>query len=43
MVLGYQTCGKTSTGALDPDPTKRWRVLYVDEIDDVLVADRASN
>jgi hypothetical protein len=33
MVLGYQVGGQTSTGSLDPDPRKRWRCLYLDEID----------
>lgn len=42
MVLGYQTGGQTSTGAIDPDPRKRWRCLYVDEIDHVVTADPAS-
>ena len=42
MVLGYQTGGQTSTGSLDPDPRKRWRCMYVDEIDDVAAADPAS-
>jgi hypothetical protein len=40
MVLGHQTRGETSAGALDPDPTKRWRLLHVDEID---AADPASS
>lgn len=39
MVLGYQTGGQTSTGILDPDPRKRWRCLYVDEIDHLAAAD----
>jgi hypothetical protein len=39
MVLGYQTGGHTTTGSLDPDPTRRWRCLYVDEIDNVTPAD----
>ena len=42
MVLGYQTGGETSTGTLDTDPTKRWRCMYVDEIDHAAVADPAS-
>ncbi len=42
MVLGYQTGGETSSGSLDPDPRKRWRVLYLDEIDEVVPADTAS-
>ena len=33
MVLGYQIGGQTSTGTLDPDPRKRWRCLFVDEIE----------
>ena len=35
MLLGYQIGGQTSTGALPPDPRKRWRCLFVDEIDHV--------
>jgi hypothetical protein len=35
QVLGYQVGGQTSTGALSPDPRKRWRCLFVDEIDHV--------
>jgi hypothetical protein len=42
MVLGYQTGGQTSTGALNADPHKRWRCLYVDEIDHVAIADPPS-
>jgi hypothetical protein len=42
MVLGYQTGGQTSTGVLPADPHKRWRCMYVDEIDDVAAADPAS-
>jgi len=33
LVLGYQVGGQTSTGALDPDPRKRWRCMFVDEIE----------
>ena len=33
MVLGYQVGGQTSTGALDADPRKRWRCMFVDEIE----------
>jgi hypothetical protein len=32
MLLGYQAGGWTSSGSLDPDPTKRWRCLFVDEV-----------
>ncbi|MGH9054773.1 MAG: hypothetical protein ACRDYY_02715 [Acidimicrobiales bacterium] len=42
MVLGYQTGGQTSTGVLDPDPQKRWRCMFVDEIDHIDPADPAS-
>ena len=35
MLLGYQVGGQTSTGALDADPRKRWRCMYVDEIEQV--------
>lgn len=42
MVLGYQTGGETSTGALAADPQKRWRCMYVDEIDQLVAADSAS-
>jgi hypothetical protein len=42
MVLGYQTGGETTSGCLDPDPRKRWRALYIDEIDEVVPADTAS-
>jgi hypothetical protein len=41
MVLGYQTGGQTSTGALDSDPAKRWRLLFVDEVDRVAVVEPA--
>lgn len=42
MVLGYQTGGQTSSGTLDPDPRKRWRCMYVDEIDQAMPAEPAS-
>lgn len=42
MVLGYQTGGQTTTGALSADPRKRWRCMYLDEIDQVVRADPAS-
>lgn len=35
MLVGYQIGGQTSTGALDPDPRKRWRSMYIDEIDHI--------
>jgi hypothetical protein len=37
MLLGYQTGGQTSTGALPADPRQRWRCLFVDEMDQVVV------
>jgi len=42
MVLGYQSSGQTSTGILPEDPRKRWRCMYVDEIDHVVSTDQAS-
>jgi len=42
MVLGYQTGGQTSAGELPADPRKRWRCMYIDDIDQVLAADPAS-
>jgi hypothetical protein len=42
LVLGYQTGGQTSTGALALDPRRRWRCMFVDEIDQVAQADPAS-
>lgn len=35
MLLGYQIGGQTSSGTLDPDPQKRWRCMFIDEIDGV--------
>lgn len=43
MVLGYQTGGDTTSGTLDPDPNKRWRVLYIDEIDNITAATESHN
>jgi hypothetical protein len=42
MMLAYQTGGHTTSGSLDPDPTRRWRCLYIDQISDVIPADHAS-
>jgi hypothetical protein len=42
MLLGYQTGGQTSTGALSADPRRRWRCFFVDEVDQVVTADPAS-
>lgn len=41
LVLGYQVGGQTSTGALDPDPCKRWRCMFVDEIE-LVTADHSA-
>jgi hypothetical protein len=38
LLLGYQTGGQTSTGALPADPRQRWRCMFVDEVDQVLAA-----
>ena len=35
MVLAYQVGGDTTSGTLPSDPRKRWRCLFVDEIDQV--------
>lgn len=42
IVLGYQTGGDTSTGTLDPDPTRRWRCLYLDDITNITPAEPTS-
>jgi hypothetical protein len=42
MLLGYQTGGETTTGALSADPQRRWRCLFIDEVDQVIAADPAS-
>ncbi|MGH9285262.1 MAG: WYL domain-containing protein [Acidimicrobiales bacterium] len=42
MLLAYQTGGQTSTGSLPADPRRRWRNLFVDEIDHVDAADPSS-
>jgi hypothetical protein len=39
LVLGYQIGGQTSTGTLPADPAKRWRLLFVDEVDRVAVVE----
>ena len=36
MVLAYQTGGDTTSGTLAADPRKRWRCLFVDEVDCVV-------
>ena len=42
MLLGYQTGGQTSTGTLPADPRKRWRCMFVDEVEQVVAAEPAS-
>jgi hypothetical protein len=42
MLLGYQTGGQTTTGTLPADPRKRWRCLYIDEIDQTRAAQPTS-
>lgn len=42
MLLAYQTGGQTTTGTLPADPRKRWRCLFVDEVDSVAAADSTS-
>lgn len=42
MLLAYQTGGETTAGTLPADPRKRWRCLFVDEVDSVAAADPAS-
>lgn len=42
MVLSYQTGGQTTAGSLDVDPARRWRCMFIDEIDDVSASDPAS-
>lgn len=42
MVLGYQTGGQTTTGTLPTDPRKRWRCMYLDEIERVAAASPTS-
>jgi hypothetical protein len=37
MLLAYQSGGQTTNGALPADPRKRWRCLFVDEVDHVAV------
>jgi hypothetical protein len=42
LVLGYQSGGETSTGALAGDPRQRWRCMFVDDIERVAPAEPAS-
>ncbi len=38
-VLAYQSGGTTSSGPLTPDPRQRWRSMFVDEIDCLVIED----
>jgi hypothetical protein len=38
-VLSYQAAGTTSTGGLPDDPRQRWRSMFVDEIDELMVTE----
>lgn len=42
MLLAYQTGGETTSGTLPADPRKRWRCLFIDEVDSVAAADKTS-
>ncbi len=33
LVLAYQSAAHTSVGCAEPDPRRRWRCLFVDEIE----------
>lgn len=35
LVLGFQIGGETTTGTLGPDPGKRWRCMFIDEIEHI--------
>jgi hypothetical protein len=38
-VLAYQSGGATGRGALPVGPRERWRSMFVDEIEDAVIAD----
>ncbi len=42
MLLAYQTGGHTTSGTLPADPRRRWRNLFVDDIDHACLADPAT-
>ncbi len=42
MLLAYQTGGETTAGTLPADPRKRWRCLFVDEVDSIVAVDPTS-
>jgi hypothetical protein len=42
MLLAFQSGGQTTTAVLPADPRKRWRCMFVDEIDHAVAAEPAS-
>ncbi|MGH9009911.1 MAG: hypothetical protein ACRDYF_08720 [Acidimicrobiia bacterium] len=38
-VLAYQAGGTTSQGALPDDPQQRWRSMFIDEVEDAIIAE----
>ena len=42
MLLAYQNGGQTSAATLSADPRKRWRCMFVDDIDEVVAAEPAT-
>ena len=40
-VLAYQSAGQTSTGELPGDPTRRWRSMFVEELEDPVICESA--
>lgn len=42
MLLAYQTGGETTAGTLPADPRKRWRCLFIDEVDSIAAVDPTS-
>jgi hypothetical protein len=42
MLLAYQTTSYTTTATPPDDPSKRWRCMYIDEIEYIADADPAT-
>jgi len=40
-VLAYQSGGQTSTGALPDDPARRWRSMFVEDLEDPVIGQGA--
>ncbi|MGH7527345.1 MAG: hypothetical protein ACREMX_11655 [Gemmatimonadales bacterium] len=38
-VLAYQAGGATSQGPLPDDPQQRWRSMFIDEVEDAMIAE----